>query len=59
MVVIAGASLVVLQTVSRENLPELLHHLARHLLVGPLPTDDDPASVVQDWQPPAPEHLAI
>ena len=59
VVVVAGASLVVVEAVSRENPPELLLHLARHLPVRPLPTDDDPARVVQHRQPTTPEHLAI
>ena len=59
MVVVAGASLVVVQAVVREDFPELLHHLARHLPVRPLSADDDPSSVVQDRQPATPEHLSI
>ena len=59
MVIVAWTRFLPIHPVLGEDRLELLGDGLRHLLVGPLPRDEDPARVVQDGEAAAPEHEGI
>ena len=59
MLIITGAHVIPLQAVPTQHLLELLQHVVGHVLVCPLPADHNPTSIVQDRQPPTPEHEGV
>ena len=59
MMIITGTHLLPVQTIGHQHLPELLEHVVRHVLVTPFPADDNTSSIVEDWEPPTPQHEGI